>query len=84
MTPIDILTLRRYSVFIHGGSTPVGCILMQLIKLWGGHVTVTCREQAVPVMKTLGADNIIVIDEKDLEQYLQLGYLHDRYENLIQ
>lgn len=81
---IDILTLRCYSVFIYGGSTPIGCILTQLIKLWGGHVTVTCREQAVPVMKTLGADNIIVINEEDFEQYLQSGYLRDRYGNPIQ
>lgn len=61
---------------IYGGSTPVGCILIQLIKLWGGHVSAICRVDAAKVIRALGADDIIPIDECDLEKELEL---HDRW-----
>ncbi|XP_014478782.1 PREDICTED: reticulon-4-interacting protein 1 homolog, mitochondrial-like [Dinoponera quadriceps] len=65
------------TVFIYGGCTPIGCILTQLIKLWGGYVLTTCRRKAKPVMKTLGADDVIIIGEENIEQNLQLYYGFD-------
>ncbi|EFN89830.1 reticulon-4-interacting protein 1 homolog, mitochondrial [Harpegnathos saltator] len=59
-------------VFIYGGCSPIGCILTQLIKLWGGYVITTCKKKAVPVMETIGADDVIITDEDDIEKRLQL------------
>lgn len=59
-------------VFIYGASTPIGCTLIQLIKLWGGYVVAACRTNAVSVLKALGADDIIVIGESDIDKELQL------------
>jgi len=70
----------RYRVLVFGGSTPIGCILTQLIKLWGGYVVSACRTDAVPVMKALGANEVIVINETDVEKELQL---HDKYEEVF-
>ncbi|XP_050445675.1 reticulon-4-interacting protein 1 homolog, mitochondrial-like [Cataglyphis hispanica] len=71
-------------VLIHGGSTPIGCILTQLIKLWGGYVVTTCRMDAYlflePIMKALGADEVIIINETDIEKELQL---HDKYDAIF-
>ncbi|KAK2579490.1 hypothetical protein KPH14_010803 [Odynerus spinipes] len=63
-------------VLIYGGNTPVGCILIQLVKLWGGYVVTTCRENAVPVMSALGADEIITLNKSDIEKELEL---HDKF-----
>ncbi|XP_015126589.1 reticulon-4-interacting protein 1 homolog, mitochondrial [Diachasma alloeum] len=65
---------KRFLIF--GGSTPVGCILIQLIKLWGGHVSAICRMNAAKVIRALGADDIIPLDQSDIEKELEL---HDRY-----
>ena len=54
--------------------------MTQLIKLWGGYVITACRTDAVPVMKALSADEIIVINETDVEKELQL---HDKYEEVF-
>lgn len=53
---------------------------MQLIKLWGGYVVTACRTDAVPVMKALGADEVVVINETDVEKELEL---HDKYEKIF-
>ncbi|XP_074111455.1 NAD(P)H oxidoreductase RTN4IP1, mitochondrial [Cotesia typhae] len=63
-------------VLIYGGSTPVGCILIQLIKLWGGHVTVICKLESAKVIKALGADDIIPSNDCDIYKELEL---HDKY-----
>ncbi|XP_012056215.1 PREDICTED: reticulon-4-interacting protein 1, mitochondrial-like [Atta cephalotes] len=67
-------------VLVFGGSTPIGCILTQLIKLWGGYVVSACRTDAVPVMKALGANEVIVINETDVEKELQL---HDKFDAIF-
>ncbi|KAH0944683.1 hypothetical protein HN011_000785 [Eciton burchellii] len=59
-------------VLIYGASTPIGCILIQLIKLWGGYIVAACRTNAVSVIKALGADDVIVIGESDIDKELQL------------
>lgn len=52
-------------ILIHNGCTPVGCVLIQILKLWGSHITTTCYKRAVPVAKALRADEIIVIPENE-------------------
>jgi len=46
--------------------------LIQLIKLWGGYIVAACRTNAVSVIKALGADDVIVIGESDIDKELQL------------
>lgn len=41
-------------VLIQDGTSPVGCILIQLIKKWSGHVIVTCHQRSSPVVHALG------------------------------
>ncbi|XP_071871897.1 NAD(P)H oxidoreductase RTN4IP1, mitochondrial [Bombus fervidus] len=67
-------------VLIYGGNTPVGCILTQLVKLWGGHVVTMCRQNAIPVSKALGADDVIPLDDSDIEKELQL---HDKFDTIF-
>lgn len=50
-------------MLVHNGCTPVGCVLIQILKLWGSHITTTCYKRAVPVAKALGASDVIVIPE---------------------
>lgn len=64
-------------VLIYGGNTPVGCILTQLVKLWGGYVLTICTPNAIPVSKALGADNVISLDNSNIEKELQL---HDKFD----
>lgn len=49
-------------VFILGGCTPVGCVLIQLLRHWKAHVTTTCHQRALPVAKALGAMDVILVD----------------------
>lgn len=46
----------------------------------GGYVVTACRTDAVPVMRALGADEIIIINETDVEKELEL---HDKYEKVF-
>lgn len=41
-------------VLIQDGCSPVGCILTQLVKKWGGFVVVTCHQRSAPVVNALG------------------------------
>ncbi|XP_076249817.1 NAD(P)H oxidoreductase RTN4IP1, mitochondrial [Calliopsis andreniformis] len=63
-------------VLICGGNTPVGCILTQLVKLWGGYVVTMCRQNAISVSKALGADEVILLNGSNIEKELQL---YDKY-----
>ncbi|XP_057327031.1 reticulon-4-interacting protein 1 homolog, mitochondrial-like [Microplitis mediator] len=63
-------------ILIYGGTTPVGCILIQLIKLWGGHVTVICKLESAKVIKALGADDIIPLNNCDIYKELEL---HEKF-----
>lgn len=50
-------------ILVHGGCTPVGCVLVQLLSQWKASVTVTCYRRALPVVHALGAADAIVIPE---------------------
>ncbi|XP_043250099.1 reticulon-4-interacting protein 1 homolog, mitochondrial-like [Colletes gigas] len=64
-------------VLVCGGNTPVGCILIQLVKLWGGQVDIICKPNAVPRAKALGANEIITLNGSNLEKEL---LLYDKYD----
>lgn len=63
-------------ILVYGGTTPVGCVLIQLIKLWGGHVVAACKEHAIPVARALGADEVIPFSVSNVEKELEL---HDKW-----
>lgn len=50
-------TTMGKKVLIQDGCSPVGCILTQLIKKWGGYVVVTCHQRSAPVVNALGKLN---------------------------
>lgn len=47
-------TTMGKKVLIQDACSPVGCILTQLIKKWGGYVVVTCHQRSAPVVNALG------------------------------
>ncbi|KAG4068504.1 hypothetical protein HA402_004845 [Bradysia odoriphaga] len=49
-------------IFIQNGCSPVGCVITQLTRKWGANVTASCHVRSMPVIKALGADDVISID----------------------
>ncbi|KRT80356.1 hypothetical protein AMK59_6486 [Oryctes borbonicus] len=47
------------TVFVHGGCSAMGCILVQILIAWGAKVTTSCYSRATPVAKALGVNDII-------------------------
>ncbi|KAK9873825.1 hypothetical protein WA026_002183 [Henosepilachna vigintioctopunctata] len=76
-------------LLVHKGCTPVGCVLIQILKHWGADVTSTCNKRALPVAKALGSDDVIIIDENDSNS--EMGYkslvkeleLREKYDVII-
>uniref|UniRef100_A0A6B2EPY3 Putative zinc-binding oxidoreductase n=1 Tax=Phlebotomus kandelakii TaxID=1109342 RepID=A0A6B2EPY3_9DIPT len=48
-------------VLVQDGCSPVGCVITQLAKKWGASVTATCYVRSVPVIRALGADDVITL-----------------------
>ncbi|XP_059607478.1 reticulon-4-interacting protein 1, mitochondrial-like isoform X2 [Phlebotomus argentipes] len=48
-------------ILVQDGCSPVGCVLTQLTKKWGATVTATCYVRSVPVIRALGADDVITL-----------------------
>ncbi|KAM4542662.1 NAD(P)H oxidoreductase RTN4IP1, mitochondrial [Odontesthes bonariensis] len=46
-------------ILILGGSGGVGTFVIQMLKGWGGHVTVTCSQNAERFVQGLGADHVV-------------------------
>ncbi|KAK0133644.1 Reticulon-4-interacting protein 1, mitochondrial [Merluccius polli] len=46
-------------ILILGGSGGVGTFAIQMLKAWGGHVTVTCSQNAERLVRGLGADHVV-------------------------
>uniref|UniRef100_A0A8C6UYW5 NAD(P)H oxidoreductase RTN4IP1, mitochondrial n=1 Tax=Neogobius melanostomus TaxID=47308 RepID=A0A8C6UYW5_9GOBI len=46
-------------ILILGGSGGVGTFAIQMVKAWGGHVTVTCSQNAERFVRGLGADHVV-------------------------
>ena len=61
-------------VFINGGSSGTGTYGIQIAKLLGCHVTVSCSTSSIELCKELGADNVIDYTKFDLVSELsELG-----------
>ncbi|MFT5098045.1 MAG: NADPH:quinone reductase-like Zn-dependent oxidoreductase [Candidatus Azotimanducaceae bacterium] len=45
--------------FVHAGAGGVGSFAIQLLKVWGFHVTTTCGASSVALCERLGADQVI-------------------------
>lgn len=52
------------------GCSPIGCILIQLARLWGAHVTATTSLRATPVVQALGAHVVVVCGKADVQKQL--------------
>jgi NADPH:quinone reductase-like Zn-dependent oxidoreductase len=51
-------------ILVNMGCSPVGCILIQLARLWGAHVTAVTSLRGIPVIQALGAHDVVVCDEE--------------------
>lgn len=58
-------------VLVLGGSGGVGTFTVQLLKSWGGHVTVTCSQNAERLVRSLGADDVVDYTSGPVERKLQ-------------
>ncbi|XP_075209867.1 NAD(P)H oxidoreductase RTN4IP1, mitochondrial-like [Lycorma delicatula] len=63
-------TAKGKKILVHCGSTGVGVIITQLCHSWNAAVTVTCLNRASPVMKALGASEVIPLETADIENQL--------------
>lgn len=46
----------------------MGCVLIQVLKLWGAETVTTCYKRAIPVAKALGTNHIITIPENPSDE----------------
>lgn len=58
---LDSMNAGGKKILVEGGCTPVGCVLVQLLSQWKASVTATCYKRALPVVKALGATDIILL-----------------------
>lgn len=68
---LNSLTAHDKRILVHMGCSPVGCILIQLARLWGTHVTATASLRAIPVAQALGAHDV-VCGEADVQKQLEM------------
>lgn len=59
------------NVLIHGATGGVGHIAVQLAKHFGANVSATVKTRTIALAETLGADNIINVDQQDVAEYVQ-------------
>jgi len=59
------------NLLVHGATGGVGHIAIQLAKHFGAHVSATVKKRNVGVAKTLGANNIIDIQEQSVTEYVE-------------
>uniref|UniRef100_A0A3B3ZS31 NAD(P)H oxidoreductase RTN4IP1, mitochondrial n=1 Tax=Periophthalmus magnuspinnatus TaxID=409849 RepID=A0A3B3ZS31_9GOBI len=58
-------------ILILGGSGGVGTFAIQMLKAWGGHVTVTCSQNAEHFVRDLGADHVVDYTAGPVEEPLR-------------
>lgn len=58
-------------ILILGGSGGVGTFAIQMLKAWGGHVTVTCSQIAEQFVRGLGADHVVDYTAGPVEEPLR-------------
>ena len=64
---------RGRKVLVHAGTGGVGSFAVQLLKVWGADVTVTCATQNVNLAHSLGADKVVDYTAGDFSSAL-CGY----------
>ncbi|CAG7555155.1 unnamed protein product [Fusarium equiseti] len=62
---------RGDRVFINGGSGGVGVFAIQVVKILGAHVTVTCSASNADFCRSLGADEIVDYKSQDVLKALK-------------
>ncbi|PJF21509.1 MAG: zinc-binding alcohol dehydrogenase [Phototrophicales bacterium] len=55
-------------IFINGASGGVGTAAVQIAKVLGLHVTATCSERTVELVKSLGADELVDYTQQDIKR----------------
>lgn len=64
-------------ILIIGASGGVGTVAVQMLKLWGAHVTAVCSGNAAEIMMRLGADHVVNYKSENVEQQLRKLDLFD-------
>lgn len=67
---LDSMKTCGKRILVHTGCSPVGCILIQLARLWGAHVTAVTSLRGTPVIQALGAHDVVVCEEADVQDQL--------------
>ncbi|CAH1977572.1 unnamed protein product [Acanthoscelides obtectus] len=62
---IEFANASNKRILIQGGCSPVGCVLIQLLRHWKADITTTCYKRAIPVVKALGATDVIILEEPE-------------------
>lgn len=62
---------KNKRILIHAGNTAYGILAIQLVKLWGGHVTTTVPTIGLPLVRLYGADDVIVYSVTDFKSELE-------------
>uniref|UniRef100_A0A8C9QYI0 NAD(P)H oxidoreductase RTN4IP1, mitochondrial n=1 Tax=Scleropages formosus TaxID=113540 RepID=A0A8C9QYI0_SCLFO len=58
-------------VLIVGASGGIGILAIQLMKVWGAHVTATCSRSAEGLVRSLGADHVVDYTSGDTKAQLE-------------
>ncbi|XP_067142079.1 reticulon-4-interacting protein 1 homolog, mitochondrial-like [Centruroides vittatus] len=74
---LDPESTRNKRILVHAGHTAYGILAIQLIKLWGGHVTTTVPTFGLPLVRLYGADDVIVYSVTDFKTELQKRIKYD-------
>ncbi|CAG9863990.1 unnamed protein product [Phyllotreta striolata] len=70
---LDSMNAEGKKILIHGGCTPVGCVLVQLLHQWKASVTVTCYKRSLPVAQALGASDALIVSESTTHDNLNFN-----------
>lgn len=65
-----LTSARDKNVLVLGGSGGVGSQSVQLLKSWGANVVATCNTDAVPLVESLGASEVVDYSQPDLFEKL--------------
>ncbi|KAL0278488.1 UNVERIFIED_CONTAM: hypothetical protein PYX00_000304 [Menopon gallinae] len=68
---IAVVGVRGRNVLVLGGSGGVGTMAVQMLRNWGAKVVTTCSEDAIPLLRSLGAHD--VFDYRSPDFHEQIG-----------
>ncbi|KAK2624904.1 hypothetical protein QTJ16_006097 [Diplocarpon rosae] len=73
---------NRETVLVHGGSSCVGLMTLQMLKIHGFHVITTCSEKNSSLVKLYGADAVFDYHDQDCARAIR-EYTKDRLRYVI-